>query len=323
MDLDTHNALLTLFADVTRFRLTALLRDHELTVAELTRITQLSQSRVSSHLGRLRDSGILVDRKVGVSTFYRVDEQRMPMGARRLWDLSREQVDDKVLRDDARRRDDAVRARTDANGWPDLVAGQMEHHYSPGRTWEATARGFLGLMNLGNVLDVGSGDGVLAQLLAPRAQALTCVDRSEKVIDAARSRLRHHANIRFCVGDMHGLPLPDASFDQVLMFNVLTYADRPTEALAEAYRVLRPDGVLAVVTLDEHSHESTSSAYHHVNTGFAPTELRALLASCGFDLEYCDVSSRERRKPYFQVVTAFGRRPLADAVTEPSEARAS
>lgn len=316
MDLESHTALLTLFADVTRFRLTALLRDHELTVAELTRITQLSQSRVSSHLGKLRDSGILVDRKVGVSTFYRVDERRMPTGARRLWELSREQVDDKVLRDDARRRDDAIQARTGANGWPDLVAGQMEHHYSPGRTWEATARGFLGLMSLGDVLDVGSGDGVLAQLLAPRSRALTCVDRSEKVIEAARSRLRRHSNIRFCAGDMHELPLPDASFDQVLMFNVLTYAERPAEALAEAYRVLRPEGVLAIVTLDEHSHESTSAAYHHVNTGFSPPQLRALVDSCGFELEYCDVSSRERRKPYFQVVTAFGRRPVADAVHE-------
>jgi ArsR family transcriptional regulator len=220
-------------------------------------------------------------------------------------------LDDRVLATDASRRVDVVRARTDAAAWPDLVAGRMEHHYSPGRTWEATARGFLGLMHLGDVLDVGSGDGVMAQLLAPRSRSVTCLDRSDKVLAAARERLARVSNIRFAHGDMHDVPLADASFDHVLMFNVLTYASQPDGAVAEAFRLLRPGGELAVVTLDEHEHVEVSSAYHHVNGGFAPERLRALLERAGFELSLCEVSSRERRKPYFQVVTAFARRPDA------------
>ena len=120
--------------------------------------------------------------------------------------------------------------------WADEVAGQMENHYSPGRTWEATAHGLLGLLSLGEVLDVGSGDGVIARLLAPRASHITCLDQSQVVIDAARARLSARTNVSFDVGDMHRLPYGDASFDQVLLLHVLTYSQDPVQALREAAR---------------------------------------------------------------------------------------
>ncbi len=314
MDLEAHTALLSLFADPTRVRLMALLSLEELTVTELTRVTGLSQSRVSSHLGRLREAQALRDRKVGVSTYYRVDEERMPRAARRVWHVVREQVDDTLLSSDARRCAEILQARTDGRTWPDQVAGQMEHHYSPGRTWEALARGVIELVQLGDVLDIGSGDGVLAQLLAPRCSSYTCIDSSQRVLDAARERLDALPNLSFAVADMHALPMANASFDRVLMFHVLTYAERPAEALAEAFRVLRPQGELVVVTLDEHEHTSVSASYEHVNAGFAPASLRDLLQETGFEVPQCAVSARERRKPYFRVVSALARRPSSARV---------
>ena len=310
MDLQAHTALLSLFADPTRVRLLALLSSEELTVTELTRVTGLSQSRVSSHLGRLREARVLRDRKVGVSTFYRVeDDERMPPAARRVWLVVREQVDDTLIAADARRCAEVLQARTDGRTWPDQVAGQMEHHYSPGRTWEALARGVIGLVRLGDVLDVGAGDGVLAQLLAPRCRSYTCIDSSQRVLDAARERLGTVPNLSFAVADMHALPMANASFDRVLMFHVLTYAARPAEALAAAFRGLPPRGALVSVTPDQHEHTSVSASYEHVNAGFTPDALRGLLQSTGFEVPQCSVSARERRKPYFQVVTALARRP--------------
>lgn len=311
MNLEAHTALMSLFADPTRLRLLALLAREELTVTELTRITGLSQSRVSTHLGRLRDAGAVLDRKVGVSTFYRVDEARMPPAARRVWDVVRGHVDDALLDDDASRCSEVVEARTGGRTWPDQVAGRMEHHYSPGRTWEALARGVIGLVDLGDVLDIGAGDGVLAQLLAPRARSYTCVDSSRRVLAAAESRLASFDNLSFLAADMHGLPMAAGSFDQVLMFHVLTYAERPADALAEAFRVLRPGGRLVVVTLDQHEHADVTAAYDHVNDGFSPETLRGLLADRGFEVPLCSVAARERRKPYFRVVTAFAGRPAA------------
>jgi ubiquinone/menaquinone biosynthesis C-methylase UbiE len=317
-DLAAMTATLALFADPNRVRLMALLAAHELTVGELTRITGLTQSRVSSHLGRLRDAALLVDRKVGVSTHYRVEPSQMPDGARKTWETIREQLDDAILSMDRQRATQVIRARTDGYLWADLVAGQMEYHYSPGRTWEATARGLLGLLELGDVLDIGSGDGVMAQLLARRARTITCLDRSTRVIEAATKRLERYENIRLVAGDMHAMPLPDDSFDQVLLLNVLTHAERPAEVVGEVFRVLRPGGQFVLVTLDEHPHAEISTAYQHVNAGFSPATVRDLLGGAGFVIESCEVSSRERRKPYFRVVTAYGSRPQVNpAIARP------
>jgi SAM-dependent methyltransferase len=309
-DLATTTGLLGLLADPTRVRLLALLGEHELSVAELTRVTGVPQSRVSTHLGKLKDAELIRDRKHGASTFYRLDDARMPAAARAAWQAVAQQIDDAVLEDDRRRCDDVLRARDEASSWPDAVAGRMEHHYSPGRTWEATARAFVGLVQLGDVLDVGSGDGVIAQLLAPRARRFTCLDRSDKVVEAARERLAHLTNVELVHGDMQAMPLPDASFDQVLLFSVLTYADEPERVLAEAHRVLRPGGALVLVTLGEHTHLDISSAYEHVNAGFTPDRLRGMLERVGFAIASCEVTARERRKPYFDVVCAFAHRPL-------------
>lgn len=306
-DLATTTALLGLLADPTRVRLMALVAEHELSVAELVRISSVPQSRVSTHLGKLRDAGLVRDRKAGTSTYYRAQLERMPLHARAAWSAVAGALDDVALADDRRRCDEVLRARESSSAWADSVAGRMEHAYSPGRTWEATARAFVGLVQLGDVLDLGSGDGVNAELLAPRSRSYTCLDRSEKVLDAARTRLSHLPNVAYVAGDMHDVPLPDRSFDAVLMFSVLTYAERPAGVLAEANRLLRPDGSLVLVTLDAHNHTEVSTAYEHVNTGFSPAQLGRMLADAGFSVERCEVATRERRKPYFDVVFAFAR----------------
>lgn len=312
---DSTVELLHLFGDVTRVRLLALLSDEELTVAELTSITELPQSRVSTHLGRLREAGLLRDRKIGASTKYAVNDASMPAEARKVWDLVRADLDDTLLETDRTRRE-----RLRASGgttWPESIAGEMERHYSPGRTWEATARGLLGFVRLGEVLDIGSGDGAIAELLAPRAKRITCVDKSARVVEAARSRLARLDNVRVVVSDMHALELEDSSFDQVLLLNTLTYAERPALALAEAARVLRPGGTLALVTLAAHSHREVTAAYGHVQPGFAEGELRRWLRHAGLEVSECRVTSRERARPYFEVVTAFAEKPPSHSQKTP------
>lgn len=307
--LDSASDLLHVLGDPTRLRLLALLAHHELSVAELTAVLELPQSRVSTHLGKLRDAGMLRDRRDGASSYYATSGDAMPESARRLWDALSAQISDAVLERD---RERAERLRQSRNGvaWPDSIAGEMERHYSPGRTWEATARGLLGFVELGDVLDVGAGDGAISELIAPCARSVTCLDRSERVIDAARRRLASRSNVRFALGDMHELPFGEASFDQVLSFNVLTYSHSPERALSEAARVLRPGGSLAVVTLGPHEHTAITQAYGHIRAGFSPEELSRLLRAAGLEVGSSAVTSRERKKPYFEVVSAFARRPL-------------
>jgi ArsR family transcriptional regulator len=303
-------AALHLFGDATRVRLMCLVEHAELTVAELTAITNLQQPRVSTHLGKLREAGLLRDRRQGASTFYAVDEAAFTAPMRAVWGALRGEIKDEVLEADRRRCDSLVRAREREVSWPDAVAGQMERHYSPGRTWEATARALLGLMHLGDVLDGGSGDGAIAQLPAERSRSVTCLDRSERLMTAARERLARVRNVRFQVGDLESLPLADASFDQVLLFNVLTNLESPEAAIAEAARVLRPGGELVVVTLEEHSHAEVTAAYHHVNRGFQAATLRKMARRVGLEVSVCEVQTRERRAPYFQVINLFASRPV-------------
>jgi ArsR family transcriptional regulator len=240
---------------------------------------------------------------------YALNDGAMPAEARKVWSLVEGEVRDAVVEGDRARCAALVKARTRAAAWPDAVAGQMERHYSPGRTWEATARAFLGLVRLGDVLDAGSGDGTIAQLLAPRARSVTCLDRSEKMLVAAAARLAGAPGVRFVRGDVHAVPAPDGSFDQVLLFNVLAFAEAPARALGEAARVLRPGGDLVLVTLAAHRHTEVTAGYGHVHAGFAPAQLRRWLGRAGLAVERCEVTSRERREPHFNVVTAFARKP--------------
>src|SRR5699024_4361615 len=139
---------------------------------------------------------------------------------------------------------------------------------SPGRTWEAMAAALIELLTLGDVLDIASGDGVLAELLSRRAHNVTCLDRSAAVIAAARRRLAARGDVASEVGDMHALPFADAVFDPVFTLHALTYSRAPETAPAEAARVLRPGGRVIAATLARHEHEATVRAYDHVNLGF-------------------------------------------------------
>ena len=302
-DLASTSDLLKLFGDPTRLRLLALVAREELTVAELVDVTRLPQSRVSTHLGRLKEAGLVRDRRAGASCFYSLNSVSMPAAAQRVWSLLQETARDPLLEEDRKRLRQTARAR--AASWADSVAGQMERHYSPGRTWEAATRGLLGLARLGDVLDIASGDGALAELVVQRARSITCLDCSRRVIAAAQRRLAHVPGVHFRLGDMHALPFRDGSFDQVFFANALSYAQDPERAVSEAARVLRPGGSLAAIALKAHRHVAVAEAYNHVQLGFEPSALRELFEGTGFEVSFCEVTSREKRPPHFEVVTLY------------------
>jgi ArsR family transcriptional regulator len=225
-----------------------------------------------------------------------------------VWELVRGEVRDAVLEADRSRGEKVVRARDRAGAWPDVAAGEMDRHWSPGRTWESLARALTGLVRLGDVVDVGAGDGSVAQLLAGGARTYTCVDKSERMMSAARERVGSAKHVRFVVADAERLPLPEAAFDHALMLHVLTQVAQPAQVLSEVARVLRPGASLAIVTLDAHQYAETTSAYGDVHAGFAPGALRRILSRAGFRVEKCEVSCLDKRPPHFAVVTAFATR---------------
>ena len=309
MDLEAWSTRLKVFADATRVRLLALLAREELTVAELSAITQLAQPRVSTHLAKLKEAGLVRDRRAGVSAYYRFDEDNLDTVQRELWRSLRDGSDDPLLRQDAERVAGVLANRAADQNWADSVAGDMERHYSPGLTWEALARTALPLLETGDVLDIASGDGVLAELLSPHAKRYICIDTSARVVAAAGERLRRFPNVEVREGDMHALPFKDASFDLVVLMHALTYSTKPAQAVAEAARVLRRGGRLLLSSLARHEHRSVVEAYGHVNLGFSEKELRKFAEKAGLEIANAETVTRERRPPHFEVLSLTAVKP--------------
>lgn len=293
-----------LLADASRLRLLLLLEVHNLSANELTEITGLAQSRVSTHLTRLKKAGLIRDQRNGGAALYSADADALdPAGA--IWGLLRPNLEDAQVRLDRERADQVVRSRARSSTWAESVAGHMEQHYSPGRSWEATSRALMTLLSLGDVLDLASGDGVFAGLIAPHAKTVTCVDVSPAVLEAAQTRLAQVSNVAFHEGDMHELPFADASFDHVFGMHALSFSSKADKLLKEARRLLRPGGRLVLAVLRKHDHQETMRAFDHVNLGFEESELNTLLGNAGFDVSECRVTSRESRPPYFEVISAM------------------
>ncbi len=308
MDLAATSSLLRLLSDPTRVRLLGLLEREELTVAELSAVLSLAQPRVSTHLAKLKDAGLVRDRRAGVSAYYRFNTE-LDAGEVNLLRALKDSVDDALLRDDELRLPAVLSQRARAEGWADTVAGDMERHYSPGRTWEALARGMVQMLETGDVLDIASGDGVLAELLAPRSRSILCIDASDRVVNAACERLASLKNVEVRQGNMHALDVGERRFDLVLLMHALTYSEQPATVVVEAARVLAKGGHLLAATLGKHAHRTVVEPFDHRNLGFTPAELGGFASHAGLEVLSCKRITREVKSPHFEVISLLARKP--------------
>ena len=98
-----------------------------------------------------------------------------------------------------------------------------------------------------NILEVGGGQGGLTTLLYPRSH-ITNLDLNPQY---ATAPCNQQAQVRFVCGDATALPFEDQTFDAVTMFDVLEHIPAHNMAIAEVFRVLRPNGFLLVSTPNE------------------------------------------------------------------------
>ncbi len=102
-----------------------------------------------------------------------------------------------------------------------------------------------------DVLEVGCGDGRITLQYAPEAGSVTAIDPNRKAIALAREKTPKGLVdlLKFRVGRGEELDFPDESFDVVFFTWSLCCTDIPTmgKAVGEAWRVLRPQGLLASI----------------------------------------------------------------------------
>lgn len=96
----------------------------------------------------------------------------------------------------------------------------------------------------GSLLDVPAGTAAFTwkKYKALPAASITCLDYSEDMLEQAKKRLGHVANIAFLQGDVGQMPFKDESFDTVLSMNGFHAFPDKDQAFGETYRVLKKGG---------------------------------------------------------------------------------
>jgi ubiquinone/menaquinone biosynthesis C-methylase UbiE/DNA-binding transcriptional ArsR family regulator len=301
--------LLRALADSTRLRIMALLERQELSVHELQEITHLGQSRISTHLGLLQEAGLLESRREGKRTFYMLNAQTDEVareatqlairGARELPEYTPDQLNLKRIV--------ARRAEQEKLHFHQ-VAGRFDRSYGPGRSWQAFGQLLLRLLPPMVVADLGSGEGLLSELLARRARKVIAIDNSEKMVAFGASKAKKVGlkNLEFRLGDLEDPPLEPESVDAVILSQALHHANDPARAVRSAHRCLVRGGQLLILDLLQHSFKQAHTVYGDRWLGFAEAELHSWLEAAGFKDVEVSVVAREEQPPHFQTLLAEG-----------------
>lgn len=271
--------LLRLLADPTRVRILAAATPEEMAVSEICDTLGMRQPRVSNHLRLLREAGALTGRREGSWTFYRNALPERAEG-KTLW-----QAVEAALRGDPALAADAERRRA-----------VLERRRARSRAHFASAPACGASFALGcvreeavaalapegwTVVDAGSGDGHLTELLAQRFARVIAVDHAPERLETARRRIPN-GRVEFRLGEIDALPLPAGSADAVFLSLVLHHAPEIAPALREALRVLRPGGRVVVLDLAPHDDESLRETLGDLRLGLDPDRLAAELSAVGF-----------------------------------------
>ena len=294
-------------ADPTRLRIMALLERDELSVNELQEVTRMGQSRISTHLGLLLTARLLESRREGRRTFYKLKEnadaitreiiQISIRGAKEEGHYAGDQLNLKRV---------SAKRQNQAQVYFDQVAGRFDRSYGPGRSWEAFGHLLLRILPSIVVADLGSGEGLLSELLARRCKKIIAVDNSPKMVayGSAKAKQNGLKNLEFRLGDLQNPPIDSGSVDLAILSQALHHAEDPSKTIVALHRIVRAGGEVMILDLLQHRFEKARDLYGDVWLGFQESELHRWLEDAGFRKIEINVVAREEKPPYFQTVLA-------------------
>jgi SAM-dependent methyltransferase len=175
--------------------------------------------------------------------------------------------------------------------WPEIYERENEAVDADGALWAALANrvDWCGA----DVVDVGCGDGFHLPRFAERARTVVGVEPHPPLLDRACRRVRDLRGARVLVGRAQRLPLPNSSADLVHARIAYFFGAGCEPGLAEARRVLRPGGTMAVIDLDG-THPPYGEWLCAAAPRYRPAAVEAFFAAQGFDCRRVDTVWRFR-----------------------------
>jgi ArsR family transcriptional regulator len=285
VSVESLQKIFRILGDPTRVRILYLLEREELAVQELMDVLGMAQSRVSRHLGILREAGLLQDRRDGTFVLYRFASPEDAAWAD-AWSLAKRCL----AEDPATARDLATLSRVlDARS-----ARTRSFFDTVGPEWDAIrkvwgddvlrARALTRLVPPDLcVVDVGTGTGVLALELAAAGLRVIAVDHSEAMLAAAARKVAEggHDRVELRQGEATALPLADDEADAAFAHMVLQYLEAPAVAIAEMVRVVRPGGTLVIVDFVTHDRTWMRQELGVARLGTEPDDVARWLEEAG------------------------------------------
>jgi SAM-dependent methyltransferase len=176
--------------------------------------------------------------------------------------------------------DGGVLASPNIWNWPETYEQENRAIDADGALWAALAE----LVDWGgaDVVDVGCGDGFHLPRFAQRARSVIGVEPHPPLVVRARRRIRDLPHVRVLAGRAQRLPLPDSSADLVHARIAYFFGPGCEPGLAEVGRVLRTDGMLAVIDLDG-THEPYGQWLCAAAPRYRPAAVEAFFAAQGFE----------------------------------------
>lgn len=282
--------LFRLLSDASRLQVLALCAEEELSVGELSELLDDSQPQLSRKVAALREGGLVEVRKDGTRSWVKAAPAALadPVVADAVAEGKRLCLDDGSLG----RVASVVAAREDSGRHLFEVQPKGPATAPPSPEHLAHIAALAPLLPARRLaLDVGTGDGLLLDVLAPLYQRVIAVDRSRSQLARVSERVaaRGFHNVSLYPGSYEDAALVErvdgmGGADLVFAGRTLHHASRPAQAIEAFARLLRRGGHLVVLDYLPHADDTLRTGHGDVWLGFEAKDVEAWLRAAGLEV---------------------------------------